>query len=63
MLIVWGSFNTGRKILKQAKYGHLMLPGAFPDKLAPGIGFIYEVHCAVPVVKNFCDSQVITNKF
>ena len=25
-----------------AKYGYLVVPGAFPDKITPGIGFIDE---------------------
>ena len=36
-----------------SKYGHLMLPGAFPDKITPYIDFKDEalVQCYVPVVK------------
>ena len=36
-----------------SKYGHLMLPGAFPDKVTPYIDFKDEalVQCYVPVVK------------
>ena len=36
-----------------SKYGHLMLPGAFPDKVNPDIDFIDEavVQCDLPVVK------------
>ena len=37
-----------------SKYGHLMLPGAFPDKVTPDIDFIDEavIQCYdVPVVK------------
>ena len=36
-----------------SKYGHLMLPGAFPGKVTPDIDFIDEavVQCYVPVVK------------
>ena len=35
------------------KYEHLMLPGAFPDKVTPDTDFTDEavVHCDVPVVK------------
>ena len=38
------------------KYGYLMLPGAFPDKVAPDFDFTDEevVQCDVPVVKYFC---------
>ena len=37
-----------------SKYGYLMLPRAFPDKVTPGINFKDEavvVQCDVPVVK------------
>ena len=36
-----------------SKYGHFMLPGAFPSKVTPDIGFTGEavVQCDVPVVK------------
>ena len=37
-----------------SKYGHLMLPGAFPDKSPPDIDFIDEAviqYYDVPVVK------------
>ena len=36
-----------------SKYGDLMLPGAFPDKVTPDIDFTSEVvvQCDVPVVK------------
>ena len=35
------------------KYGHLMLPGVFPDKVAPDIDFANKtvVQCDVPVVR------------
>ena len=35
------------------KYGHLMLKGAFPDKVNPDIDFVDEavVQCYVSVVK------------
>ena len=34
-------------------YGHLMLPGAFPDKVTPDNDFIDEAvaHCDIPVIK------------
>ena len=34
-------------------YGHLVLPGAFPDKVTPDIGLSDEAvdRCDVPVVK------------
>ena len=43
------------------KYGHLMLPGVFSDKVAPNIDFIDEavVHCYVTVVKIFLQVLVI----
>ena len=36
-----------------SKYGRLMLPGAFPDKVTPDVGFTDEavVQCDVLVVK------------
>ena len=36
-----------------SKYGHLMLPGAFLDRVAPDIDLTDEavVQCDVPVVK------------
>ena len=36
-----------------SKHGHLMLPGAFPDKVTPYIDFEDQavVQCDVPVVK------------
>ena len=35
------------------KYGHLILPGVFPDKITPDIDFTDEgvVQCDIPVVK------------
>ena len=43
-------FNVGEILM--AKYGHLMLPGAFQDKETPDIDFIDEavVQYDVPVV-------------
>ena len=43
-------FIVGKIMLK---YGHLMLPGAFPDKVNPDMDFIDEavVQCYVPVVE------------
>ena len=43
------------------KYGHLMLPRAFPDKFNPDIDFIDEaaVQCYVPVVKILLQELVI----
>ena len=43
------------------KYGHLMLPGTFADKLTPDIDFTDEavVQCDVPVVKTFSQVLVI----
>ena len=37
-----------------SKYGHLMLPGVFPDKITPEIDFTDEavVQCDVPVITN-----------
>ena len=54
-----------------SKYGHLILPGAFPDKGTPEIDFTDKdkavVHCDVPVIKlTFVGAgnlQMITNKF
>ena len=39
-----------------SKYEHLMLPGAFPDKVTPFIDTIGKavVQCYVPVVKMLC---------
>ena len=36
-----------------SKYGHLMLKGAFPDKITPDIDFVDEaaVQCYISVVK------------
>ena len=36
-----------------SKYGHFMVPGAFPDKRTPDIDFTGEavVKCDVPVLK------------
>ena len=44
-------FEVGEIIV--LKYGHLMLPGTFPDKFTPEIDFTNEtvVQCDVPVVK------------
>ena len=38
-----------------SKCGHLMLPGAFPDKVTPNIDFTDEavVQCDVPFAKIF----------
>ena len=43
------------------KYGHLMLPGAFSDKVTPDTEFIDEavVQCYGPVVKLFLYVLVI----
>ena len=48
------------EMLVWAKYGHLMLPGAFPDKISRDIGFTDEtvVQCDVPVV-NTRDSKIL----
>ena len=44
-------FQSGRTMVY--KYGHLMLPGAFPDNATSNIAFKDEavVQCDVPVVK------------
>ena len=44
-------FKVGE--IMMLEYGHLILPGAFPDKVTPYINFKYEVvvQCDVPVVK------------
>ena len=36
-----------------SKYGYLMLPGVFPDKLTPNIGFTGQVvvQCKLLIVK------------
>ena len=36
-----------------SKYGYLMLPGAFPDKVTPDIGFTDQVvvQYGLPIVK------------
>ena len=43
------------------KYGHLLLPGAFPGKVIPAIDFKDEVvvQCVVPVVKIFMQVLLI----
>ena len=43
-----------------SKYGHLMLPGAFPDKVTPDINFTDEVvvQCDVLVIKIFLSELV-----
>ena len=43
------------------EYGYLMLPGAFPGKVIPGIDFRDEVvvQCVVPVVKIFMQVLLI----
>ena len=46
-----------------SKYGHLMLPGAFPDKVTLNIDFIDEavIQCYdVPVVKILLQVLVIS---
>ena len=42
-----------REIMPFAKYRHLMLPGAFPDKTTSDIGLTDEavVQCDIPVAK------------
>ena len=44
-------FKVGE--IMMSKYGHLMLPGAFPDKVTPYIDFKDEtvVQYDVPVIK------------
>ena len=44
-------FKVGKIMV--SKYGHLMLPGTFTDKITPHIDFTDEavVQCDVPVVK------------
>ena len=44
-----------------SKYGHLIPPGAFPDKVTPDIDFTDEavVQCDVPVVKMLLQVLVI----
>ena len=44
-----------------SKYGHLMLPGTFTDKVIPDIDFTDEavVQCDVPVVKILLQVLVI----
>ena len=44
-----------------SKYGYLMLPGAFPGKVIPDIGFNDEVvvQCVVPSVKTLMQVLVI----
>ena len=54
IFLVWNlftSFKVGRIMV--LKYGHLMLPGSFPDKVTPAIDFTDEavVQCDVPVIK------------
>ena len=44
-----------------SKYEHFMLPGAFPDKVAPDIGFTDEalIQCDVTAVKILLKALVI----
>ena len=44
-----------------SKYGHLMLPGVFPDQVTPDIDFTNEVvgQCEVQVVKILVQMPVI----
>ena len=44
-----------------SKYGYLMLPGAFADKVTPDIDFTDEavVQCDVPVIKIFLQVLLI----
>ena len=43
------------------KYGHMILPGAFPDKVTPDINFTDErvAQCYVPVVKILLQVMII----
>ena len=43
------------------KYGHMILPGAFPDKVTPDINFTDEIvaQCYVPVVKILLQVMII----
>ena len=43
------------------KYGHMMLPGAFPGKVAPDINFTDEIvaQCYVPVIKILLQVMII----
>ena len=45
--------NFSKCEIMELKYGYLMLPGAFPVKVIPDIGFKDEVvvQCFVPIVK------------
>ena len=59
-------FKVGKKMA--LKYGHLMTPGAFPDKVTLDIHFTDAVvQCDVPVVLNtfvgIGDLQMIANTF
>ena len=51
------------------KYRHLMLPGAFPEKVISDVDFTDEavVQCDFPVIKTSLveasNLQMITNKF
>ena len=46
-----------------SKYGYLMLPGAFTDKVTPNIDFTDEAvaQCDVPVIKIFLQVLLIYN--
>ena len=52
-------FKMGK--IMASKYGHLIPPGAFPDKVTPDIDFTDEavVQCDVPVVKILLQVLVI----
>ena len=57
--MIIGTFKVGEIMV--LKHGHLMLPGAFPDKVTPGIGFTDKdvVPCDVSVVKIILQVLVI----
>ena len=52
-------FNVGKIMV--SKYGHLKLPGVFPDQVTPDIDFTNEVvgQCEVQVVKILVQMPVI----
>ena len=61
VLNLFTSFKVGEIIV--SKYGQLMLPGVFPDKITSDIDFTDEavVDHGVPVVKYFSNCWLSTN--
>ena len=48
----WDIYNLSKWSKEwQAKYGYLILPGTFPDKVTPDIDFTNEFQCGAPVAE------------